>query len=92
MDKLIIALNKVDMFPNGGVEDPALQLHTKKLRARFKNTKFGAYLPIVPVAASPKEGESYGVETLIYTILENIEIPNRDVVKKPLLFAIDHCF
>ena len=24
MDKLIIALNKVDLFPNGGVNDPAL--------------------------------------------------------------------
>jgi len=24
MDRLIIALNKVDMFPNGGVKDPAL--------------------------------------------------------------------
>jgi len=24
MDKLIIAMNKVDLFPNGGVEDPAL--------------------------------------------------------------------
>jgi hypothetical protein len=25
----------------------------KKLRARFKNTKFGAFLPIIPVAARP---------------------------------------
>lgn len=54
MDKLIIALNKVDMFPNGGVNDPALQAQVKKLRARFKNTKFGAFLPIVPTAAAPR--------------------------------------
>lgn len=91
MDKLIIAMNKCDMFPQG-VDDPALQANTKKLRARFKNTKFGAFLPIVHVSAAPKEGEAYGVETLIMTILENIEIPNRDVSKKPLLFSIDHCF
>lgn len=54
MDKLIIALNKVDLFPNGGVKDPALQQQVKKLRARFKHTRFGAYLPIVPIAAAGK--------------------------------------
>lgn len=67
MDKLIIAMNKVDMFPNGGVKDPQLQAQTKKLRGRFKHTKFGAYLPIVPVAAAPKSPgepttqEPYGI-------------------------------
>ena len=63
MDKLIIAMNKVDMFPEGGVKDPALQAQTKKLRARFKNTKFGAFLPIVPVAAAPRvQGPKQGEE------------------------------
>ena len=60
MDKLIIALNKVDMFPEGD-SDPNLAASTKKLRGRFKNTKFGAFLPIIPVAAAPRgEGESVG--------------------------------
>jgi len=54
MDKLIIALNKVDLFPEGGVKDPAMMASIKKLRGRFKNTKFGPFLPIVPVAAAPK--------------------------------------
>ena len=61
MDKLIIALNKIDMFPKG-VDDPDLKANTKKLRARFKHTKFGAYLPIVPVAAAPKNVEETKVE------------------------------
>ena len=78
MDKLIIAMNKVDMFPNGGVEDPQLQVHVKKLRARFKNTKFGAFLPIVPVAAAPGDAKPFGIEKLLNTILMNMEIPNRD--------------
>jgi selenocysteine-specific elongation factor len=51
MDKLIIALNKVDLFPEG-IKDPKLQAATKKLRGNFKNTKFGPFLPIVPVAAT----------------------------------------
>lgn len=62
MDKLIIALNKVDLFPNGGVNDPALQQQVKKLRARFKHTRFGAFLPIVPVAAAAKAGAEAGKE------------------------------
>lgn len=88
MDKLIIALNKVDMFPNGGVKDPALQAQTKKLRARFKNTKFGAFLPIVPVAAAPtvdgsaEPAQPYGVENLINTILAYIDIPDRQNTAK----------
>jgi len=101
MDKLIIAMNKVDMFPNGGVNDPTLLANTKKLRARFKNTRFGAYLPIVHVAAAPKSGEGdsqivsepYGIENLINSILEMIDIPNREIAKNQnFKFAIDHCF
>ena len=98
-------MNKVDLFPNGGVDDPALQTQVKKLRAKFKHTKFGPYLPIVPVAAAPRpsggdggEGEnpgagkeeakqghgvqappaSYGIDDLINTILQKMEVPNRD--------------
>jgi hypothetical protein len=88
MDKLIIALNKVDMFPNGGAKDPELQAQTKKLRGRFKHTKFGAFLPIVPVAAAPKpasdseQAAAFGIENLINTILLYIDIPNRAVSKK----------
>jgi len=95
MDKLIIALNKVDMFPQG-VSDPALQAQVKKLRGRFKHTKFGAFLPIVPTAAAPKAesgNEAFGIENLINTILLYIDIPNRELSKKQhFQFAIDHCF
>ena len=68
MDKLIIAMNKVDMYQ--GLEDPALIQQTKKLRARFKHTKFGAFLPICHTAAAPKDQETpVGIENLINTIL-----------------------
>ena len=69
MDKLIIALNKVDL-----VEE--IQPKIKSLRGRFKTTKFGAFLPIVPVSAAPKSDdekdgpkEPTGIEDLIKTIL-----------------------
>lgn len=95
MDTLIIALNKVDLFPEGA-KDPALLANVKKLRGRFKHTKFGAYLPIVSVAAAPKasdESPPYGIENLINTILTYIQIPQREAAKKQhFQFAIDHCF
>jgi selenocysteine-specific elongation factor len=50
MDKLIIALNKVDLVDE-------IQPQIKKLRGRFKSTKFGAFLPIVPVSAAPKSAD-----------------------------------
>lgn len=53
MDKLIIALNKCDL-----VEE--IQPKIKSLRGRFKSTKFGAFLPIVPVSAAPKTDEKEG--------------------------------
>lgn len=65
MDKLIIAMNKIDMFPNGGVNDPALLQQVKKLRARFKHTRFGAFLPIVPVAAASKSNNQTNEEQAI---------------------------
>ena len=72
MDKLIIALNKIDLITG------ELQPVIKSLRAKFKHTKFGPFLPIVPVAAAPKtdekeneqQQESRGVEDLIKTILQ----------------------
>ena len=94
MDKLIIALNKVDL-----VEE--VQPKIKALRGRFKSTKFGAFLPIVPVAAAPKTTDekeavqqpAIGVEELIKTILQNMYLPDRKVVKGThFLYAIDHCF
>mmetsp|Transcript_5482 Transcript_5482/g.8559 ORF Transcript_5482/g.8559 Transcript_5482/m.8559 type:complete len:140 (+) Transcript_5482:397-816(+) len=101
MDKLIIGLNKVDLFPEGA-KDPAMLGQIKKLRGRFKNTKFGPFLPIIPVAAAPKEEEEkkeegvfshgYGVEELVNTILVNIDIPDREKTKQHFQFAIDHCF
>jgi translation elongation factor EF-1alpha len=60
MDKLLVALNKVDMFPIAeGERDKMVDTQSKKLRTRFAFTRFGADIPIVPVAANPRpEGAS----------------------------------
>lgn len=54
MDKLLVALNKVDIFPSGEERDKMVDTQSKKLRQRFSFTRFGADIPIVPVAANPK--------------------------------------
>ena len=57
MDKLIVALNKVDMFPvEERVEKMAQQ--SKKLQTRFAFTRFGSQIPIIPVAAAPRDQTS----------------------------------
>ena len=54
----------------------------------------------MPVSAAPKTAdekdgpqEPIGVENLIKTILQNMNLPDRQVVKgQHFLYAIDHCF
>jgi selenocysteine-specific elongation factor len=53
MDKLIVAMNKVDMFPPAEREQ-MIMTQTKKLQTRFAFTRFGAEIPIVPVSACPR--------------------------------------
>jgi len=87
MDKMMIALNKVDLFPPEEKES-SISKAIERLRTRFSFTKFGKDLPIVPVTGVPPSG----IETLIQTILENLELPERRVKDQPFLFSIDHCF
>ena len=54
MDKLIVALNKVDMFPEADRLTMIAQ-QAKKLQNRFGFTRFGAEIPIIPVAAAPRD-------------------------------------
>jgi len=56
MDKLIVALNKVDMFPEAERET-MIAAQQKKLQTRFAFTKFGSQLPIIPVSAAPRNHE-----------------------------------
>ena len=103
MDKLIVAMNKVDMFPPADREQ-MIQAQTKKLQTRFAFTRFGAEIPIVPVSACPRQEETkdaeevknqepIGIESLINTILNHLTLPQRKVSPQdPFLFSIDHCF
>jgi selenocysteine-specific elongation factor len=62
MDKLIVALNKVDMFPEAERESLIAQ-QSKKLQTRFGFTRFGSQIPIIPVAAAPRvPGQEEGKE------------------------------
>jgi selenocysteine-specific elongation factor len=97
-DKLVVALNKIDMLEGGEKE---LDLKISKLRIAFGYTKFGKEVPIKPVAADPKkEGEKYEINiySLINSIIDSIDFNKKqeDFVKclnkKDLLFSIDHCF
>ena len=54
MDKLIVALNKVDMFPVDD-RDKMIDQQSKKLSTRFGFTRFGAQIPIIPVSAAPRD-------------------------------------
>jgi len=56
MDKLIVALNKIDMFAESERES-MIATQTAKLRQRFGFTRFGSATPIVPVAAAPRAEE-----------------------------------
>lgn len=54
MDKLIVALNKVDMFPESERTQMIAQ-QSKKLSTRFGFTRFGSDIPIIPMAAAPRD-------------------------------------
>ncbi|TNV81040.1 hypothetical protein FGO68_gene8456 [Halteria grandinella] len=53
MDRLVVAMNKVDMFASEE-RDKMIEQQGKKLRTRFAFTRFGENIPIIPVAANPK--------------------------------------
>jgi selenocysteine-specific elongation factor len=85
--KLIIALNKVDLVPEG-----KLALLEGKLRALMRNTRFGDNVVVVPIAASPREGPSIGFDRLIDAVVGSIDALPVRRLDEPLFFAIDHCF
>lgn len=95
MDKLIVVMNKCDLFPQE-TRYQQIEQQTKKLQTRFGFTRFGAQIPIIPVSAAPKiEGSELsptGLDELLDTILRNLEIPKRKIEKDKFMFSIDHCF
>ena len=90
---MMVVLNKVDMMDEAS-KDEKLTAFVAKLKESFKRTKFGTNVEVVPVSASPREGEPQGIDELIHTILNDINIPERgdDHWKQDLLYSVDHCF
>lgn len=78
MQKMIVVLNKIDMIP----EDKRAETISKKmeqLKKVFSKTKFGADVPMIPIAASTGavDGQSLNIENLIDCLLNQVEVPQR---------------
>jgi selenocysteine-specific elongation factor len=96
--RLVVALNKVDLFA-GGADDPAVH----KMAARIAKVLAASATPfagaaIVPVSAAPREGHggSSGIEQLKAALLAVVDpgiVSRRHrSVGEPFLMAADHCF
>lgn len=91
-EKMIVILNKIDLFPESERESQIHKISTKLLKTlqqtKFKNSA------IIPVAACPnaKEGEKpIGIDKLFQHLSDNLVLPVRDP-SGPFLFSVDHCF
>ena len=86
--QLIVVMNKIDLM-----DDLKLSQVENKVRALLNKTKFSGNYSLVRTAASPREGEPRGVDSLINTILDSIDaLPSRVSLSKNLYFSVDHCF
>jgi len=95
-DKMIIVLNKVDLFPPEKRE-AAVEKLKKKLRATLKSTKFHD-AEIVAAAAKPGGPETSvadnppsGLDNLTNVISKSTFLPARQT-SGPALLLVDHCF
>jgi len=95
-DKMIIVLNKVDLFPPEKRE-AAVEKLKKKMRATLKSTKFHD-AEIVAAAAKPggpetniAENPPTGLEDLTRVISSSTFLPARQT-EGPALLLVDHCF
>ena len=93
-DKLVVALNKVDLLPAEGRE-AALAKLSKRLAAVLSSTRFAGCAQVC-VSARPGGGEgaaAQGLEELVSAVLALVEAPPpAPVPPPPLLLAVDHCF
>ena len=94
MDKLIVACNKIDTLKD---DQQKLKKQVSTLQAQISKTRFGPSTKVVPVSATsavePDGASDSGLDVLVQTILETMQIPDRDRgLSKDFMFAIDHCF
>lgn len=95
-DKLVIALNKTDQFPEAE-RAQSIEKITKKLSGVFNATRFKG-CAMVPVAARPGGGEeivqgveAQGIEDLVHQLVSMVPAQPR-ASEGPFQFAVDHCF
>jgi selenocysteine-specific elongation factor len=80
---IIVVLNKIDLF-KGNIDD-----EIKKIRAFFKSTSFGPYIPIYAVSAK----EDNGFDDLKKGILDKIkDLKIKRDFSDPIIIPIDHHF
>jgi selenocysteine-specific elongation factor len=96
---LVVALNKIDMFPENEREKK-LQEAKKMVQERLKSSKFRS-APMIGVSAciggeagmDLASNPTYNIETLVQTLQDSLPAPKRIVAKDaPFYFSIDHCF
>ncbi|CAJ1946014.1 unnamed protein product [Cylindrotheca closterium] len=99
---LVVALNKIDMFPENERAE-RLEEAKKKVQERLKRSKFpnaamigvSACIGGEKVAAGDDvaSNPTYNINTLVQTLKDSLPAPKRIVGKgAPFYFSIDHCF
>ena len=100
---LVVALNKVDMFPPEE-RQAKLAEAKQKVQQRLKNSKFpnapmvgvSACMGGEKVAASEKLSDghaTFNIDKLIKVVQDSLPAPKRNTEQpSPFYFAIDHCF
>ncbi|RKP07749.1 P-loop containing nucleoside triphosphate hydrolase protein [Thamnocephalis sphaerospora] len=90
---LLVALNKVDMFP-ADVRETKIAKVSQALRKAITPLGFGD-APIVPTSAgssgSNDEDDVWGISALMTQLSQLMPVPAR-LPTGPFLFAVDHCF
>lgn len=89
---LVVALNKIDLFPEGENE-AAFSKMKQKVAAILGKTKFQKP-PMICVSANPKSGSApIGLDLLTAALVAAAPLPKRDIsAKSQFLFSVDHCF
>lgn len=93
--KLVIALNKVDMFEESE-RKTKIEDVTKMLQKVIQNSSFGPNVPIKPVIAVPKDEKNLALQKqllseFILSIMQYMDFPNR-INEGGFIFSADHCF
>lgn len=99
---LVVALNKVDMFPESD-RDKKLEEAKNMVQDRLKTSKF-RNAPMIGVSAciggekvaagvDLASNPTHNIDTLVQTLKDSLPAPKRIMAKDaPFYFSIDHCF